>query len=197
VALLLAALLIGSFLALIIGVPVLVLWKLTRANRVAPYRRTSAPLSWLVSLGAGPRLHRRLRRVVAAVRMSVRAVPDAVTLHDVAGELVARAVAIDDWLVAAGRLHPQVGRPRMHELAAEIREIEVSAGRLHRLSAEWSRRLDQATTAMVIARPDVHQRLDAVEAALRELPGPAFHSSVPYPQQPRSTPPAATARLAR
>jgi len=191
------AILIGSFLALIIGAPVLVLWKLTRANRVAPGKRTSAPLSWLVSLGAGARLHRRLRRAVTATHMSVRTIPDAMTLHDVAGELVARAVAIDDWLVAAGRLHPQVRRARLHELAAEIREIEESAGRLHRLSVDWCRHLDQATMTMVVAPPDLRQRLDAVEAALRELPVPTYHSSVPY-QQPLPTPEAAAGgRLTR
>jgi hypothetical protein len=41
------------------------------------------------------------------------------------------------------------------------------------LSSDWCRQLDQATAHMGGALPDLHQRLDAVEAALRELPTPA------------------------
>jgi len=151
----------------------LVLRKLTRANRVAPGRRSAAPLSWLVSPFTAPRLHRRLRRAVAAARLSVAVAPAALALQDVAGELTARAVKIDDYLVAANGLHPQVRRPRLYELADEIREIEESTGRLHRLSSDWCRQLDLATATMGVALPDLHQRLDAVEAALRELPATA------------------------
>lgn len=148
----------------------LVLRKLTRANRVAPGRKSAAPLSWLASPRAPARLHRRLRRAVAAANLSVAVAPAAVALLDVAGELTARAVKIDDCLVAANALHPQVRRPRLYELAAEIREIEQSTGRLHRLSSDWCRQLDQASATMALPLPDLHERLDAVEAALRELP---------------------------
>jgi hypothetical protein len=56
-------------------------------------------------------------------------------------------------------------------MAAEVREVEVAAARLHHVCGEWRRCLDHAGGAAAVAPPDLHQWLDAVEAALRELPG--------------------------
>ncbi len=151
----------------------LVIRALGRANRVASGRRSAAPLSWLASPRAPARFHRRLRRAVGAAEFSVGSLaPAAVPLRDVAGELVGRAVAIDDCLVAAGALHPAARRPRLLQLASEVREVEGSAARLHQISSDWRRCLDQATASVPVPPPDLHQRLDAVEAALRELPTP-------------------------
>jgi FAD/FMN-containing dehydrogenase len=167
-ALVLVALLVLTTLA--VG-SALVMRSLIRANRVAPGRRSAAPLSWLASPRRAPRLHRRLRRAVAASNFAVGTMaPAAVPLCEVAGELVQRAVSLDDWLVATLGLHLAARRYRLAQLTAEVREIEVSAARLHQLSSDWRRCLDQATEETAIPLPDLHQRLDAVEAALRELP---------------------------
>ena len=166
------------------------LHKLRRANWVVPGRRSAAPLSWLVSLGAPARLHRRLRRTVAAANLSVAMSPAAHALQDVASELVGRAVSLDDCLVAVNALHPAVRRAHLTQLAAAVREIELSTGRLHRLSSDWRLRLDQAA-ASAMPFPDLHERMDSVEAALRELPHPPGAETL----VPAAAP--ATARLAR
>jgi hypothetical protein len=149
----------------------MVMRSLIRANRVAPGRRSAAPLSWLASPRRAARLHRRLRRAVTASNFAVGTMaPAAIPLGEVAGELVQRAVSLDDWLVATLGLHPEARRYRLAQLTAEVREIEVSAARVHQLCSDWRRCLDQATETTAVGLPDLHQRLDAVEAALRELP---------------------------
>jgi hypothetical protein len=151
---------------------------LIRANRVAPGRRSAAPLSWLVSPRASARLHRRLRRAAGVADVAVVSLaPAAVTLRDVAGELVARATTIDDWLVAAQGLHPVARRSRLAQLSAEVHEVEGSAARLHQLSCDWRRCLDEATAGRGLALPTLDQRLDSVEAALRELAVPRGSAS--------------------
>ena len=183
---------LGVFLLFIGAVTALVtalaMRAVIRANRVAPGRRTAAPVSWLFSTRLSARLHRRLRRAVATSSFAVVAMtPSATPLREVAGELVDRAVAIDDWLVATNGLHPDIRRSRMSELAAEVDDIERSAARLHQICGDWRRCLDQASGATAVPAPNLHQRLDAVEAALRELP------LLPPPSQaPASAVPAAT-----
>jgi hypothetical protein len=191
-----AVLVVNILIAVTCVLPaVLVLRKLRRANRVAPGRRSPAPLSWLVSLGAPARLHRRLRRAVAAADLSVAVSPAAHALQDVAGELAARAISLDDCLVAADSLHPAVRRNHLTQLAAEVREVELSTARLHRLSSDWRLRLDQAA-ASATPFPDLHERMDSVEAALRELPHPSGTGTLisAAPPAPLAT---ARARLAR
>jgi len=149
----------------------LMLRTMMRANRVAPKRRTAAPLSWLASPRTSARLHRRLRRAVSVSDFAVASIaPAAIALRGVAGELTERAVTVDDWLVGTYRLHPDARRPRLAQLSAEVRGIEMSAARLHHLSCDWRRCLDQAAASAALPLPDLHQRLDAVEAALRDLP---------------------------
>jgi hypothetical protein len=146
---------------------------LIRANRVAPGRRSPAPLSWLLSPRLPARLHRRLRRAVRTISFASGTVaPAALPLREVAADLVARAVILDDWLVAADGLHIEARMPRLAQLSAEVRELESSAARHHQLSCDWRRCLDHAAAATPIPPPDLHQRMDAVEAALRELPAP-------------------------
>ena len=165
---------------------------LIRANRVAPGRRSAAPLTWLVSPRLPARLHRRLRRAVGVSQFAVGSIaPAAVPLREVAGELTARAVSLDDWLVPAQCLHPVARRPRLAQLTAEVRQIEVSAARLHHLSADWRRCMDQATGHGAVPLPDLHQRLDAVEATLQELQAPpATTAPAPAPAAPAPAAPA-------
>jgi hypothetical protein len=191
-----AVLVVNLLIAVAFVLPAaLVLRKLRRANRVAPGRRSRAPLSWLVSLAAPARLHRRLRRAVAAADLSVAMSPAAQALQDVAGELVARAISLDDCLVAVNALHPAVRRDHLTQLTAEVREIELSTARLHRLSGDWRLRLDQAA-ASAMPFPDLHERMDSVEAALRELPHPGGTRTL-IPAAPPAPPATARARLAR
>jgi hypothetical protein len=163
---------------------------LHRANRVVATRRCRAPLAWLWSWRQPARLHRRLRRAVQAATAAVahlehqcnpeqrvsgpsrRRRPgsfSATPLHDVAGDLVQRAAAVDDCVVAACRLGRPWAQHRMGELTAEVREVEALAFRLVQLSGQWRSSLDQAVQP-ALPPPDLRERLDAVEAALQELP---------------------------
>ncbi|MDP9074779.1 MAG: hypothetical protein M3N98_11510, partial [Actinomycetota bacterium] len=90
-------------------------------------------------------------------------------LHDVAADLTQRAVAVDDCLVAASRLPRPWGQRRVAELAGEVRELEAITFRLVQMTGQWRISLDQAVQP-VLPPPDLRDRLDAVEAALQELP---------------------------
>ena len=130
-------------------------------NRVSPSQRTPAPIAWLWSTSTAARLHRRLRRTVLGTRACLQARAAWPTLGDLAAEIEGRAVALDRELVAAARL-PQPGRRRMLAgLRDEVREVEA---------------LDQRLVTMAgRRRPDlvaVRERLDALDAALRELTPP-------------------------
>lgn len=152
-----------------------------RANRVVPDRRTQAPISWLVSPREPARLHRRLRRAaevsngaVAPMRSaSKRRQPDKALspLVQVADDLIAEAVQLDDRLPQAAGAFPQWRGQLLHELAAQVKEVEAAAVRLVQLSVTWQmemRRAAELPTAGV-APLELRARLDAVEAALAEL----------------------------
>jgi len=157
----------------------LILRSLVRANRVVAGRRSKAPLGWLLSWRQPARLHRRLRRAVLVAEAAVTALGDTTrgrrtdpttALHEVATELTSRAALVDDWLVGASRLHPQWSRQRLAELSVEVRELEGSARRLQQLSGQWRFSLDRAVQATSVPPPALGERMDAVEAALQELP---------------------------
>ena len=130
-------------------------------NRVSPSVRTPAPMGWLWSTSTAARLHRRLRRTVLGTRACLQARAAWPTLGDLAAEIEGRAVALDRERGAAAR-RPQPGRRRMLAgLRDEVREVEA---------------LDQRLVTMAgTRRPDlvaVRERLDALDAALRELTPP-------------------------
>jgi hypothetical protein len=159
-----------------------VCWALTirslrRANRVVAGRRTAAPISWLWSWREPARLHRRLRRAVAMARAAVasplspptgrrRAAP-ATMLSTLAAELAEHAVAIDERLVAAGRM-----RSLLPALAQEVHEVERSAARLSSLAGAWRAQVHQAALTEGTGALDFGSRLDAFEAAMAELGQP-------------------------
>jgi hypothetical protein len=128
-------------------------------NRIAPSVRTPAPVAWLWSPRAAARLHRRLRRSVQATRLLLHGAFD-----DVAGDVEHRAVALDRQLVAADRA-PLPARTRLvADLRDEVGEIEALNQRLVAM-ARTSRSRGDLTA--------VRERLDALDAALRELEPPA------------------------
>jgi hypothetical protein len=152
-----------------------------RTNRVVPDRRTHAPISWLVSPREPARLHRRLRRTAQAANSSVaplRSAPkrrqsdNAVSpLVQVADDLIAQAILLDDRLPQAASAAPQWRSPLLHELGIEVKEVEAAAGRLGRLAATWQMEMRRAAELPTpgIAPLELRSRLDAVEAALAEL----------------------------
>lgn len=166
----------ATSVAVVVAAVQLLLRRLDRANRVVPCRSSHAPIGWLWSWRQPARLHRRLRRAAQVAELAVtplrRGDAPPSTLHDVAGELVARAGTVDDWLVAASRLDRYWGQGRLAELSVEVRDLERSAYRLQLVSAEWRARFDRAAQGAV-PPPNLHERLDAVEAALQELPAGA------------------------
>lgn len=153
--------LVLAFTATVVVVLVCFAWAVVHSlrvrNRVSPRVRTRAPLSWLWSWRAAPRLHRRLRRSVLATRSGLPA-----WLADLAAEVESRAVALDAELVAADRA-PMPARARLIAgLRDEVAEVEALDQRL--VSMARARRGDLAA---------VRERLDALDAALRELEPPS------------------------
>lgn len=127
-------------------------------NRVAPGVRSTAPLAWLWSPRAAARLHRRLRRSVLGAHATLG--PSG-SFAELAREVEARAVSLDAELVVADR-SPLPARTRLvADLRDEVREIEALNQRLVAMSR--TRRGDLAA---------VRERLDALDAALRELDAP-------------------------
>jgi hypothetical protein len=157
---------------LTLGAATAIGWALTmralrRANRVSPGRRSGAPLGWLWSWREPARLHRRLRRAVQSSAAVV--VVGAPSLQSLAAEIAERATAIDDELVAAGRIHPAWRSHLMANLTSSVRELERSAFQLNRLAAEWRARIHQLALSDGIGPLDLQSRMHAVEAALAEV----------------------------
>jgi hypothetical protein len=154
-----------------------------RANRVLPERRTEAPISWLVSPREPARLHRRLRRAVQLANGSVGPLRDGSKrgrkpqkglvspLVEVADELVAQALHLDDRLPQAATAHPHWKGRALGELAGEVNDVEAAAFRLSRLAVTWQMEMRQAAelSPASVAPLELRARLDAIEAALAEL----------------------------
>jgi hypothetical protein len=158
-----------------------------RANRVVPERRDAAPTGWLWSLREPARLHRRLKRAVRLTRAAMaqmapmapartrRRDQPTSALTAIADDLVYRAAAIDDQLVAAARI-----RPLLRGLGREVAEVERAAWRLAGTAAAWRAQLQQAALAQPLPGLDAGSRLDAFEAAMAEL---SSLGHVSYPSQ--------------
>jgi hypothetical protein len=155
-----------AFLAIVTVVGcTLVVRGVRRANRVAPNRRTAAPIGWLWSLRAPARLHRRLKRAVRMAWTSVAPLAPRGSLSRLADELAQRAAFIDDRLVSAARARWLLGG-----LAQEVAQVEADARRLTGLAHSWRLQLQQAALASeAVPALDMQSRLDAFEAAMAEL----------------------------
>lgn len=132
-----------------------------RSARVVPEVPTRAPVAWRASIRHHARLHRQLQATVAAVRASIDTSSSSLQLAPLAKELEAHAVSLDDQLVVAARA-PSGPRARMlRELDAECQALSDAGRRIIALSSQGdvrAHRLDAVT-----------ERLDALDAALREL----------------------------
>lgn len=132
-----------------------------RSVRVVPEIRTRAPVSWRASIRQHARLHRQLQATVASVRLALDTSGSALQLAPLARELEAHACAIDDQLVIAARA-PAAERARM------LRELEGECTAL----IDAGRRIISLSAQREPGRPGlaaVTERLDALDAALREL----------------------------
>lgn len=140
---------------------------LTVRNRVVTGRRTSAPLHWLVAPELAARLHRRLRSAVALAVAALR--PDAADLglDDIVARLRDRAIELDDQLVVAARAPKSARRRMLRELQPEVAELERLAERTVRMSRAW----DGSARPSERGLAPVRERLELLEAALRELDG--------------------------
>jgi len=164
---------------------------LHRRNRVARTVPTFAPITWLVLPERPARLHRRLRRSVATARAGAalyghgaRSVPSAVL--SLVEELEARACALDGRITVAARAAGPARFNLLNAAETEVAEMEGLAQRVVGLATTW------ATAAATGRGPapgvaDLAQRLDALDAALREVaevgvvaaPRPAWAPDVP------------------
>lgn len=143
------------------------LHRLRRRNAVGRRGGCRAPLWWLASPGTLARLHRRLRRAVAAVRLAVpppRRRDQRSAFHDVAGDLEREALTIDTELIALRRL-PLVHRyDAQRDVHARVTEIERLAARVVTTMSVRDGR-DQP----VVALDALGNRIDALQHALDEL----------------------------
>jgi hypothetical protein len=138
-------------------------WRsIERGNRVSPSVRSRFPIRYRWSMRYAARLHRHLRRTVAAVRSCVTS--DDQLVFDVVTELEHFACAVDDQLAIAVHM-PQPARRRiLRELRAEVHEVDAMAERLIRLRRAWAGAQPSARTLAPIA-----ERVEALELALRDL----------------------------
>lgn len=156
---------LGVVAGVCVATVVAVVHALVVRNRVVPARRSSAPLSWLVSPAGAARLHRRLRAAMAAAHTAL-ANPRTLGLGlvEVVGQLRERALELDDQLVLAARA-PLATRSRMlHELRGEVLEVEELAVRVIRLSRD-------AGPDARVGLAAVRERIELLESALGELDG--------------------------
>jgi hypothetical protein len=122
-------------------------------NRVVPDLRSPAPVRWLWSPRAAARLHRRLRGSVLGARLALDG-----SFSDLAREVEERAAALDREIVAADRAR----LPARLRLVADLRDEVVQVESLNQRLVAMSRTHRVDLTA-------VRERLDALDAALREL----------------------------
>jgi hypothetical protein len=153
--------LVGLFVAGVLGVAVLV-----RTRRIAP----DVPRHWRSSQSVAARLCRRLHRAVdradAAVRHARRAGLPVAQFESAVGDLRACAASIDHQLVTAAQLPLGPRHRSLLALRYRIIEVEKAAGRVIRMAGEAGRPdVDSVRTSVA----GVHQRLDDLEAARREL----------------------------
>ena len=127
-------------------------------NRVVPEVRSPAPLGWLWSPRAAARLHRRLRGSVLSARMALDG-----SFADLAREVEERAVALDRQLVAADRARLPARTRLVADLRDEVAQVEALDQRLVSMARTSRSRSDLSA---------VRERLDALDAALRELDAP-------------------------
>jgi hypothetical protein len=146
-------------------------------NRVAPGRRSSAPLSWLAAPDLAARLHRRLRLAVAMVTNAIGPAGADLGLADVADQLVERAVQLDDQLVLASRAPKPARRRMLRELQSEVTELERLAERTVRMSRAWA-----GANPSERGLGPIRERLELLEAALRELDGVEVHRPFSPPE---------------
>jgi hypothetical protein len=133
--------------------------RVRRHLRITPAVRSSAPTSYLVSLSAAARLHRRLRRIGATARLAA-ALDPALTI--VADDVADQALALEPQVLAAARTG-RVGRPTRARLAVRIAELEEVARRLTSMAT------DAADRAPWDGTTRIRERLVALEAARQEL----------------------------
>lgn len=170
-------LLVAAALVVTIGVATTVttVWRLRRRNRVHRCLPTTAPLWWLSSPTRAPRMHRRLRAAVAASgwhgrrrarrrRASHGAGED--RLQDLAGELAAEALALDNAIVSASLAPKRSRRHILDTLEPSVVRLERVAGRLAvlRAGSAGGRLLTDAA-----ALDALEEQLDALEAARLEV----------------------------
>jgi hypothetical protein len=147
------------------GMVAFVVHRLRVRNRVVRSVRSPAPLRWLVSPRWAARLHRRLQATVDVAHLAQRHRETlGLGLDDVVAELASRAVELDRQLVIADHAPRGVRVRLLRELSAEVRELEAIAERTVRMARAFAG--DRPSERGL---GPVRERLDALEAAIREL----------------------------
>lgn len=137
-----------------------------RRLALAPGVPCAGPVRWLWSASPAARLHRRLQAVATLLggASSWRA-GRAVGLDDLAQRVVHEAAALDARLAVADRVRGPARRRLVEQVAGEVRELEAVAQRL--VATSWALARDERREQPALA--EVTERLDALDAALREV----------------------------
>ena len=132
-----AALAVSAFMAIafVVAVVSLVVWQLSRLNRVSPDYASPAPLSWLAAPSAPARLHRRLRNTVLVARGAAAEYPSAT---DLVRQIEAHAIALDRHACVAARLR-STRSTTLRDLFAQVDQLEALTGRLASVAIDAAR----------------------------------------------------------
>lgn len=136
------------------------------SNQVVPGVPTRAPDSWAGAHHLPARLHRRLRDAMAALRANQDFDDDGGML-DLRVELEQQALALDDRIVAAAALAPELQHEPLAQAAESVSTIEQTVAALAGRSAAQAQAALQQALERARERSDL---LAQIQAELDQLP---------------------------
>jgi hypothetical protein len=161
---------LGLLLAMVaVGIGVgLMVRAVADRNRLHPAIETGAPLAWCWSPSAPARLHRRLQSALLPLPAprSGRRRSHSDSLADLTSALVHQAGGVDREVILASRRHGPARRADLRRVRADVRTIEVLAGRLQERHAGVS---GAAAPPRQQVFEEVGARLDLLDRAHAEL----------------------------
>lgn len=162
-------------------------------NEVVPGTPTRAPASWAGSHDPEARLHRRLRDAMTALRAN-DSFDDDGALLDLRVELEQHALALDDQLVAAAALRPELRSGPLTQVGDAVAAIEATIAELATRSTTGGAEALQAALARARERTSLVEQIRAqLDRLPAEGPQPQPQSQPQVQPRPQVQPPIPTA----
>jgi hypothetical protein len=160
-----------TFIVLVVTTALLVRRQLRRTNRVAHRTPTPAPVVWLWSPSTQARLHRRLQVAVAPIDPdgTGSGLPAAPETDALRRGLTDQAAGLDAWLAWSARARPRSVR-RAHLRAAAL-QVAVTEDLAQRLAGRPGNGAGRRAEGELVG---LAERIQALEEARAELSGPAL-----------------------